>query len=264
MIRLESLSRRVEDDARSFRDAKPFPHLVFDDLLVDGVVTPIRTAFPREGWDSWYRFEDKFQFKKHTCDRIDLIPEPLDRLILELNSGPFLSWLSRLTGIPGLLPDPWMMGGGLHSTGPGGFLLPHTDFHRGRDDQLYRRLNLLLYLNQRWGEDNGGALELWDKEKDCVVREVLPEFGRCVVFQTDAHSMHGFSRPVVGRDRDSVALYYYTTSPPGRFSGDGATHWRGKSMVSQGFFGHVRQLAYRVCMAMSYRISLLAWYVRSK
>jgi len=261
---LESLNGRVEEDARSFRDAKPFRHIVFDDLLVADLVAPFRTAFPRDAWEDWYRFKDKFQFKKHACDRIDLIPEPLDRLILELNSGPFLSWLSRLTGISQLLPDPWLQGGGLHSTGPGGFLVPHTDFHRGRHEHLFRRLNLLLYLNERWREDNGGALELWDKEKDCVVREILPEFGRCVIFQTDDHSMHGFSRPVVGRDRNSVALYYYTASAPDRFSGDGSTYWRANSMEFQGLANHAKRVTYRVCMALSYRISVLAWHLRPK
>jgi hypothetical protein len=43
----------VEDDARSFQDAKPFRHVVFDDLLVDDFAVPIRSAFPQEAWDAW-------------------------------------------------------------------------------------------------------------------------------------------------------------------------------------------------------------------
>jgi len=190
------------------------------------------------------------------------MPKPLDRVIMELNSGPFLSWLSELTEIPQLLPDPYLGGGGLHSTGPGGILVPHTDFHTTEVDHYYRRINLLLYLNDGWTESHGGALELWDKEKDRVVREIWPEFGRCVIFQTDADSMHGSTKPVVGRDRHSIAMYYYTVSRPERFSGDGSTHWRSKSLAGEGVPGLVKRSAYRLLMATSYRISKLAWYVR--
>jgi hypothetical protein len=74
--------------------------------------------------------------------------------------------------------------------------------------------------------------------------------------------MHGFSQPVVGRDRNSVALYYYTASPPDRFSGDGSTYWRSRSMESQGLANQAKRVAYRVCMALSYRMSVLGWCVR--
>jgi hypothetical protein len=186
----------------------------------------------------------------------------LDRLLFELNSGPVLTWLSELTGIAHLLPDPWLEGGGLHSSGPGGFLIPHVDFHLGKIPHYYRRLNLLLYLNDAWSEADGGALELWDKERDCVVTEIWPAYGRCVIFQTDARSVHGFSKPIVGRDRNSLALYYYTATPPPSFSGDAGTHWRMKSMARRGVAKDLQRVAFRVCMAGSSRLSRLAWFFK--
>jgi len=259
-INLDSLRRRVQEDAKSFREAAPFPHLVFDDLLVEDIKEQLLNTFPVDGWDGWFRFDDKMQFKKLACAQIDKIPPPLDRILFELNSAPVLNWLSDLTGIPQLLTDPWLEGGGLHSSGPGGILIPHTDFHLGKLNSHYRRINALLYLNAGWSEENGGALELWDKEKDHAVKEVWPEFGRCVIFQTDDRSVHGFSRPVVGRCRNSIALYYYTTTSPPTFAGDGATHWRARSIEAKGAIGHFQKLAYRLCMGASNRFSKLAWY----
>jgi hypothetical protein len=261
-INLETLQQRVQEDARVFRKARPFPHIMFDDLLVEGLKEQILSVFPQDSWNSWYRFQDQCQFRKLACDQIDRIPEPLDRLILELNSGPVLRWISTLTGIAQLLPDPWLQGGGLHSSGPGGFLLPHTDFHLGRLSHYYRRVNLLLYVNESWSEANGGALELWDKERDCVAKEVWPKYGRCVIFQTDARSVHGFSKPIVERDRNSIALYYYTMTAPENFSGDGSTHWRASSMKRKGAVKDIQRIAYRICMATSSRFSKLGWYFR--
>jgi hypothetical protein len=261
-VDLEKIKQRVKEDAEIFQHASPFPHIVFDDLLIGGLKEQILIAFPKDSWDGWHRFQDNYQFKKITCDQVHRIPYPLDRLVFELNSGPVLSWLSDLTGIAQLLPDPWLVGGGLHSSGPGGFLVPHIDFHLGNIDHYYRRLNLLLYLNEAWSEANGGALELWDKEHDCVVKEVWPAYGRCVIFQTDARSLHGFSKPLVGRDRHSLALYYYTATPPEDFSGDGSTHWRVNGMANKGITKNIKRAAYRVCMAASYRFSKLAWSFR--
>jgi hypothetical protein len=229
MLQLSALWDRVASDTESYNRAQPFKHIVFDDLLRSETYAALTAAFPSEEWEGWDRGrgdQDPYQPKKLTCADLSLIPDPLDRLIYELNSGPFLKWLEKVTGIEHVLPDLRLFGGGLHSSGPGGRLLPHTDFHFAQDQVLHRRLNLLVYLNKDWTVDNGGIFELWDQKKDYVVREVLPELGRTVIFQTDADSMHGFSKPVVGRFRNSVALYYYSSQAPERYSGDYATHWR--------------------------------------
>ena len=119
-----------------------------------------------------------------------------------------------------------MLGRGLHVSGPGGTLTPHTDFHVIRGLSLFRRLNLLFYLNPDWSPENGGMLELWNKQQDRIEKSVSPTLGTCVLFKTNNESMHGFTTPVAGRNRQSVALYYYTAEEAEDFSGDGATYWR--------------------------------------
>ena len=60
----------------------------------------------------------------------------------------------------GLMPDPYMFGGGLHATATGGKLAVHADYNKHPFFKLDRRLNLLIYLNEGWREENGMARAL--------------------------------------------------------------------------------------------------------
>lgn len=263
MIQLSKLHAQADTDANRFATAKPFRHLVWDDCLTPAAREAVLEAFPEPTWPTWNRGKEEqnaFQPKKLTCDNIQAIPPPLDQLIAELNSGPVVRWLEKITGIDNLVADPHLFGGGLHSTGPGGLLVPHIDFHFGQNPQLHRRLNLLLYMNEGWLPENQGALELWNQDKDVVEREVLPELGRMVLFQTDADSMHGFSKAVEGRYRNSIAMYYYSIQPPARYSGDTETHWRKKQAEGHrlGIRGRLARFSARVTAGIGWRLTLMS------
>jgi len=76
----------------------------------------------------------------------ELFPCSLRAIADELNTPRFLGWLSGLTGIPGLMADPRLEGGGLHQARRGGFLNVHTDFsHHHYHPNWRRRVNLVLY-----------------------------------------------------------------------------------------------------------------------
>jgi hypothetical protein len=141
-----------------------------------------------------------------------------------LNSRPFIEFLENMTGIKGLIPDPYFLGGGFHETRQGGHLDVHADFNLHPKMKIERRINLLIYLNRDWRADYGGSLEIWDAGMKNRVESITPEFNRCVVFSTDATSFHGHPAPVAhpdGISRRSIALYYYTATWEGtkrRFS----------------------------------------------
>ena len=83
--------------------------------------------------------------------------------------------------------------------------------------KLYRRLNLLIYLNKDWQEGWGGALELWDRTGQRCVLAIPPVFNRAVLFDTSNFSYHGHPHPLAcppERSRKSVALYYYSLDCP--------------------------------------------------
>jgi hypothetical protein len=243
--------------AQRFEAARPFPHLVLDDFLA----LPQRAvvdAFPGVDWPHWRRFTDAYQHQKMHCGEIERLPSLFQAMIAELSSPSFLGFLERVTGINGLIPDPYLSGGGLHSSGPGGILAPHTDFHSYGRLGLFRRINVLVYFNPDWQEAFGGCLELSAKGAATPSHSIVPIFGRMVMFLTDDRSVHGFSRPILGpgRWRNSLALYYYTSEDTDRFSGDGETYWqahgqlRGKALV--------RLLAYKVLLRGAWSLSKLA------
>ena len=254
---------RAYDDARlsalaaELAAAQPFPHLVLDDFIA---LPPreIVSAFPDPDWTGWKAFNDAYQFNKRQCADIDALPPLFQAMVGELCGPAFLSFLEKISGIRGLLPDPYLVGGGLHSSGAGGVLAPHADFHHYPRLELFRRINVLVYFNPDWKPEFGGCLELYRKGATQPEREVVPEFGRMVMFLTDDRSIHGFTRPITGtpRWRNSLALYYYTSDETEQFSGDGDTHWQAHG--KQSGVRMVRLLAYKILLRVSRVFSKLA------
>lgn len=132
----------------------------------------------------------------------------------ELNSPAFVNMLSRMTGLPGLIPDPSLEGGGLHQSGRGGFLNVHTDFSNHHYHKHWRRrVNLILYLNDSWRDEWGGAIEFWETSMRRCMARYAPQLNHAVIFTTDERSLHGFPEPLrcpENVSRKSLALYYYT------------------------------------------------------
>jgi hypothetical protein len=112
------------------------------------------------------------------------------------------------------MADPMLEGGGLHQSGPGGYLNVHTDFSMHHfHTNWHRRVNLILYLNPGWHEEWGGSLELWEAKMARCGAKYSPLLNHALIFTTDERSLHGFPDPLtcpLGESRKSVALYYYT------------------------------------------------------
>jgi 2-oxoglutarate-Fe(II)-dependent oxygenase superfamily protein len=209
----EKWSTQLPSLRRQFRESHPYPHVHLKEFLDPDVAGEMADEFPGMATDAWTRYKHPNENKVGLAKR-SLFPPLLGEVVDELNSEAFVHWLSQLTGIPDLLPDEMLEGGGLHQSGAGGFLNVHTDFSNHHYHKHWRRrVNLILYLNPGWHQQWGGALELWDREmRRCVVK-VPPLFNEALIFRTDEISYHGFPDPLrcpEGESRKSLALYYYT------------------------------------------------------
>jgi hypothetical protein len=214
-----------EKAVEQYRRGRPFPHAVFTDFVQLDPYEVV-AAFPDPDWDGWADRSSKFQPGKSSCRDIGVMPPLLARMIHELSEPAFLRALSTLIGIDNLLPDPFLEGGGLQWTGPGGRMLPHTDFHLHLRLKLYRRANVLLFLNPDWKPGNGGELCLFNLGDERPAVRYEPRFGTCIAFTTDHRSVHGVNAISEGAEmRRSIALYYYTVEPADVFSGDRRTWW---------------------------------------
>jgi len=129
--------------------------------------------------------------KKRYCGDYNKLPSKVGELIDFCYSQPFIKYLEELTGEQDLKADPYLEGGGIHSIAPGGFLKIHTDYNWHERLSMYRRLNLLVYLNREWQENWGGALELWDSDVTRCVKMIYPEYNTSVLFTTDDSSFPG-------------------------------------------------------------------------
>jgi Rps23 Pro-64 3,4-dihydroxylase Tpa1-like proline 4-hydroxylase len=141
-----------------------------------------------------------------------------------------LTFLESLTGIHNLIGDPTFVGGGVHQTLSQGKLDIHADFNvHLNHDNIYRRINLLLYITPYWEDQWGGKLQLWEKDlsKSCI--EIPPVFNRAVIFNTNSDSFHGHPKPMQcppNVARRSLALYYYTDYAPDEARAAHPVQWK--------------------------------------
>ena len=222
-INEEKRNQLAQEYSSQFKNADPFPYVVIDNFMNPDALQAVLDVFPTPKDLEFYKYENPLE-KKLAMDQLAKLPSPIQNILLYLNSPDMLLFFEKLTGIEGLIPDPYYRGGGIHQIEKGGKLDVHIDFNNHPKLKLERRLNAIVYLNKDWDESYGGHLDIWRGHKDgkkhvlteCVDR-VLPIFNRMVVFATSEKSYHGHPDPVTcpeDRTRKSIALYYYTKDRP--------------------------------------------------
>ena len=145
----------------------------------------------------------------------DQLPHYTRLVFAALNSQSFIRFLEEMTGIQGLIADPYFKGGGIHRTSNTGYLGIHADFNHHKQMDLERRLNVLIYLNPDWKAEYGGSFEIWTDDMKQQIASYPPIMNRMCCFSTSSTSMHGNPEPVNhpdGQPRLSIALYYYTAT----------------------------------------------------
>ncbi len=212
---------RLRYDPRALREqyvaGDPFPHIVLDGLFDDADLERVLAEFPKPEETRWMRFDSPLEKKLGFYHEHSTISPAIRSFLDAMNGFEMLMFLEALTGIEGLIPDPYFGGGGLHQIEPGGFLKIHADFNVHPKLKIDRRLNMLTYLNKEWSEEWGGHLELWNESMSECRKRIAPLFNRTVIFSTTDTSYHGHPHPLAapeGVTRKSVSLYYYTAGRP--------------------------------------------------
>ena len=199
--------------AEAYQGENPYPHGSYDNFFPPEVLDRVKEELKSlpEAESSFDRAQEKLK----TSYIPERLPKYTRQLFYALNSRPFIAFLEELTGIDGLIPDPYFMGAGIHVVANGGHLDIHADFNHHGKMNLERRLNVLIYLNKDWQEEWGGSFEVWDKNMTAKVNSFVPVFNRMACFNTSSDSWHGNPETVnspTGEPRMSIALYYYTAT----------------------------------------------------
>jgi hypothetical protein len=216
-----SVSEKADAYREAFVSAKPFKHLSIDDFFTADFAERLYEEFPRFN-PELARNEMGNVAGKAVNTKIREISPAYRELYETIGGQPFLELMSRISGIRDLILDPRMYGGGTHENLHGQELDPHVDFNYDEAQQLHRRLNVIVYLNPGWQTEWGGAIEVHSNPRDPATNQIRgfdPIFNRCVMFETNEISWHGFPKitlPPDKRDlsRKSISIYLYTKTRP--------------------------------------------------
>jgi Rps23 Pro-64 3,4-dihydroxylase Tpa1-like proline 4-hydroxylase len=210
---------------KAFESGTLYKHVCIDDFFDEPVAEQLLAEFPP--FDA-KKALNEFGKVGPKCVHTDIkaISPAYEKLHHYIRSQDFLQAISAITGIPELLPDPNLYGGGTHENVDGAELDPHVDFNYDPCTHYHRRLNVLFYLNHEWEESWGGAIELhsdpteWRTGNDKVISYNCI-FNRCVIFATSENSWHGFrkiklpeDKKAQGISRKLISIYLYTKERP--------------------------------------------------
>lgn len=194
----------------------PYPYWTFENLIHASTAQDIFEELQSLSHDAdyisrMYKYDNVFE-RKFAQDNWDLLPPITKAWLCWTLTAPFIAMIETITGIQGLIADPWLRGGGFHLHKPGGVLMVHKDFTMHPKLKLIRRLNLIVYMNKNYDPSWGGQLELWSKNMEKCEVKIDPGYNMGVLFETP-EAPHGFNTPwsaPIGIGRKSLAVYLYS------------------------------------------------------
>jgi hypothetical protein len=207
-----NLPENIDRLSYTFKNAKPYPHISIDNMFSGEELDKLIQEIPPIADDHFVHENDERLHTYNLRSAVEL-GETGFQLTAFLHSAAFLYFLSELTGIWQLLPDPYLQGAGYHVMPRGGKFDVHADRNTAYETGLHRRLSLIIYLNKNWKPEYGGQFELWNSDATRCEGVVEPIFNRTVIFEITDQNFHGVPRRIAcpeGRSRDCFLVYYHT------------------------------------------------------
>jgi Rps23 Pro-64 3,4-dihydroxylase Tpa1-like proline 4-hydroxylase len=205
----------IEERSNEFRDryvrAKPFSHVVIDSFCDPAALQRLVSKIPDPRKANINKSRD-YVFAKNKFEKSSFrdISSEFAEICDDFLSKRFESFLRKVTGDE-IFIDESFHGGGIHQGGKSSFLDMHADFNfHPLHSNWFRSINILLYLNDGWKPEFGGALKLRHSDTD-ERAEIEPVFNRCVIMKTREFTLHGYD-PIAfpeGSYRRSIAAYGY-------------------------------------------------------
>ena len=223
-----------------YQNAKPFPNIIIDNFIDPGVAMQCFKELKETNYWSTEQTENNAYmtdnqvnkwftpWDEQSVEQLRYEVPTVSNVLNYFNSPIFLRFLKDLTGIPNLIPDPHMWGGGCHKIENGGRLNLHVDYNINPVTEKFRVLNMLLYLNPNWEDEWCGHLELWNKKEKRREHMVAPIMNRAVIFTLSDDSVHGHPAPLncpEGFERYSIAMYYFVDEPNQEYYERTYVHW---------------------------------------
>ncbi len=210
---------RLRNEAESLRQcyvtAKPYPHLVIDNLFEPELLDRLVKDFPSPENRDWLVWDTSNELKT-TSRGINGLSTFTQLFCLWLNSNEVINTIESIVDMDNLVGDPLFHGAGLHEMRQGGWLGMHADYTKHFTLPLMRKINVLIYLNRDWDASWGGELALQDHKNQSDKVSYPCTFNRTIIFPTTDKTFHGVPTPLscpVDHSRKLLSIYYWTPVP---------------------------------------------------
>ena len=187
----------ISDSLREEFNSSSIRFVKVDNFLPLKLALHLEYIFPKVSGES-NLYSRRYQIGKHIIsedsENTHLLDESLLRMLKKFKSTSFINFLKKISGIDDLEADHDDWGGGIQQSEKGGFLRRHLDAPNKDDKKnIFRRLNVIFYLNSSWKDNYNGDLEIWDsKESEKSLFKISPIINRLIIFETSGKSWHGF------------------------------------------------------------------------
>jgi len=207
------LKKNITDLRTQFANGKPFPIVNIDNFLPQTTAVNLYKETQSIDNSLWKNFTRKGSHMLE-FNKIEMAPEAFN-FVNYMHSANILMWLESLTGIEGLIPDPYLTGAGYSKSFAGDTLKIHTDFNWNDKLKLHRALSLIIYLTPDWRPEWKGGLEFYDKERQNISFKATCLFNQCLIWKYNKYGYHGFEEPLScpnNINRTTFRLFYYTSN----------------------------------------------------
>lgn len=169
---------------------------IIDNAIPHHLLRSLSATWPEASWRGWHQYKDGNSIKRTTRDA-EQIPRA---------AWPCLNAMARIVEHECGFPDWDLQGAGLHEIPSGGHLRRHLDSDVMLSTGWRRELSVVLFCNERWQEDWGGKLIVQQTE-------IVPRFGRMVVFETNDESWHEVTQVTGPLARRTLSVFYWSQEP---------------------------------------------------
>ena len=178
----------------AYENGTPVEHVYIHNFFSNEDLKSILEEWPcldDTRWSSLKRMVDYGVGNKLEISKLELMGSRTQEVLQRLISEPFIKPLEYVTGIKNLKSDIELYGGGLVYTPSGGFLKVHADFNYYDKIKMYRRINIIIYLNEDWEESWNGNLEFWSEDMQ-KVKSYPPNLNTAILFHVHDKAFHGY------------------------------------------------------------------------
>lgn len=195
-----------------FESCSSVPLIVLDDFLPESIAFSLSNEIDSIQDHECKKFTRNGSYMQE-CSNLRIMKNAAD-VIAQLHSQLGVQWLSNVTGIKNLIPDPYLIGAGYSRSFKGDSLKNHVDFNWNNTLRLYRALTLIIYLTPNWKEEWGGNLEFTRFNNESTIESIFTKWNRAVLWKHHENCFHGYPTPIDcpnNESRKTLRLFFYVS-----------------------------------------------------